>query len=161
MELLPPPREHIELKTWALVKIHHRCSQREVYIRTVISTQKPHQFVLSMLAPRHTLRRWPCLQTLYQQETDGEVTLHYMISEMNWELCALCPLIYLVKNVAVKMATTCQKCPICPLTEKDNALFPVEETGAFLTTFIPPNFCWCNYSFQFLLILWPLKTQKD
>lgn len=51
------------------------------------------------------LRPPPCLQTrssvttLYQQETGGEVTVHYMISQMNWELCALCPLIYLVKKV--------------------------------------------------------------
>lgn len=158
-EPLPPPRGHRDLRTWAFVRTHHRSSQKEVCTTAVISSQKPHRFVLlAVLAPRHSEKT-----TLSPTPTGNwwEVILHYMISEMNWKLCALCPLIFLVKNITVKTATTCQKCPICSLTEKDKAFFPAEETRGFLTTFIPPEFCWHNYSFQSRLILWPLKIQED
>lgn len=54
-EPLPPARGHRDLRAWALVRTHHRSSQKEVCIATVISSQKPHRFVLlPVLAPRHS-----------------------------------------------------------------------------------------------------------
>lgn len=138
--LLSLPRGHIVLKTWESVKNPSWvCLERSLYKKPLVH-KSSNEFSCPSSLPDKL--RIPCphqalsVTTLYKKLMGKSA---YTAWFPDWELSALCLLVYLVVNVAIRTATT-----LCSLAEK--TLMLIEETG--FSNSIPPDSCSRSYSFN-------------